>query len=185
MDTIGERLARRLVGADERGARAGARRSRAPPVRRTGAARGAPRRARPARGQPAVGRQCRGRWRARALDDGPRPALVAFFVVPAVIFAAWSYRRLRSDDAEERALLVWQTLRGVASGGLDDLPADATLVGTPILLYDDGVLRSSSDSLYDDIAPLGRFLRPDLELGLDLGNEVRASRSEALGGGRV
>ncbi len=55
----------------------------------------------------------------------------------------------------------------------------------PILLYDDGVLRSSSDSLYDDLAPLGRFLRPDLELGLDLGNEVRASRSEALGGGRV
>jgi two-component system, NtrC family, nitrogen regulation sensor histidine kinase NtrY len=111
--------------------------------------------------------------------------LFGFFVVPAVIFAAWSYRRLRSDDAEERALLVWQTLRGVASGGLDDLSADATLVGTPILLYDDGVLRSSSDSLYDDIAPLGRFLRPDLELGLDLGNEVRASRSEALGGGRV
>ena len=111
--------------------------------------------------------------------------LFGFFVVPAVIFAAWSYRRLRSDDAEERALLVWQTLRGVASGGLDDLSTDAALVGTPILLYDDGVLRSSSDSLYDDLAPLGRFLRPDLELGLDLGNEVRASRSEALGGGRV
>ena len=111
--------------------------------------------------------------------------LFGFFVVPAVMFATWSYRRLRSDDADERALLVWQTLRGVASGGLDDLSADATLVGTPILLYDDGVLRATSDSLYDDLAPLGRFLRPDLELGLDLGNEVRASRSEDLSGGRV
>jgi signal transduction histidine kinase len=111
--------------------------------------------------------------------------LFGFFVVPAVIFAAWSYRRLRSDDAEERALLVWQTLRGVASGGLDDLSTDAALVGTPILLYDDGALRSTSDSLYDALAPLGRFLRPDLELGLDLGNEVRASRAEELGGGRV
>jgi signal transduction histidine kinase len=111
--------------------------------------------------------------------------LFGFFVVPAVIFAAWSYRRLRSDDAEERALLVWQTLRGVASGGLDDLSTDAALVGTPILLYDDGALRSTSDSLYDALAPLGRFLRPDLELGLDLGNEVRASRAAELGGGRV
>jgi signal transduction histidine kinase len=111
--------------------------------------------------------------------------LFGFFVVPAVMFAAWSYRRLRSDDAEERALLVWQTLRGVASGGLDDLSTDAALVGTPILLYDDGALRSTSDSLYDALAPLGRFLRPDLELGLGLGNEVRASRAAELGGGRV
>jgi signal transduction histidine kinase len=124
------------------------------------------------------------RW-SRSYRTQLTVVLFTFFVVPAVMFAGWSYRRLRSDDADERALLVWQTLRGVASGGLDDLSTDAALVGTPILLYDDGVLRTTSDSLYDDLAPLGRYLRPDLELGLDLGNEVRASRSEDLGSGHV
>jgi signal transduction histidine kinase len=106
--------------------------------------------------------------------------LFAFFVVPAVLFAVWSYRRLRSDDADQRALQVWETLRAAATGGLDALPADAQRVGTPLLLYAQGALTDASDTLFADLAPIGRFLRPDVELGLDRGNEVRASRTQLV-----
>jgi hypothetical protein len=138
-------------------------------------------------GDGVLGRWVRGhtrRW-VRSYRTQLTVVLFTFFVVPAVLFAVWSYRRLRSDDAEERALLAWQALRSVASGGLDDLAADADRVGTPIFLYQSGLLRSASDSLYTELAPVGRLLRPDLELGLGLGNEVRASRAEYLGTGRV
>ena len=137
-------------------------------------------------GDGVLGRWLRGhtrRW-ARSYRTQLTVVLFAFFVVPAVLFAVWSYRRLRSDDAEERALLAWQALRTVAAGGLDDLSADGDRAGTPIFLYESGLLRSASDSLYTELAPVGRLLRPDLYLGLGLGNEVRASRAEQLGTGR-
>ena len=111
--------------------------------------------------------------------------LFTFFVVPAALFSAWSYRRLQSDDTEEKSLLVWQTLRAAATGGLETLPADAERVGTPLLLYQGGTLQAASDTLYQDIAPLGRFLRPDVELALGLGTEVRASRTQVLGAARA
>jgi signal transduction histidine kinase len=107
--------------------------------------------------------------------------LFTFFVVPAAVFSAWSYRRLQSDDAVERSLLVWQTLRAAATGGLKALPADADRVGTPLLLYQGGTLLAASDTLYEELAPLGRFLRPEIELGLALGNEVGATTSQVLG----
>ncbi len=111
--------------------------------------------------------------------------LFTFFVVPAAVFSAWSYRRLQADDAEEKSLLVWQTLRAAATGGLETLTADADRVGTPLLLYEGGTLQAASDTLYQDLAPLGRFLRPDVELGLALGNEVRASRTQSIGAARA
>ena len=86
--------------------------------------------------------------------------LFTFFVVPAAVFSAWSYRRLQADDAEEKSLLVWQTLRAAATGGLETLTADADRVGTPLLLYQGGTLQAASDTLYQDLAPLGRFCGP-------------------------
>ncbi len=124
----------------------------------------------------------RGKLWARSYRTQLIVVLFMFFVVPAVLFAVWSYRRLRSDDAEERALLVWQTLRAAATGGLEELPSDADRVGTPLLLYQDGMLSSASDSIFLDVAPLGRFLRPDVELDLGLGKEVRTSHPQALAG---
>jgi signal transduction histidine kinase len=138
-------------------------------------------------GDGVVGRWVRGhvrRW-ARSYRTRLTIVLFGFFVAPAVVFAAWSYRRLRSDDAEERALLVWQTLRAAATQGLDTLASDADRVGTPLLLYENGTLRAGSDTLYEQLAPLGLFLRPNIELALALGDEIRASRAERLAGGRV
>jgi signal transduction histidine kinase/HAMP domain-containing protein len=108
--------------------------------------------------------------------------LSAFFVIPAVAFAVWSYRQLRSDDRRSRELLVTETLRAV------DARAPATSIGsqsarleTPLLLYREGVLAEASDPLYHTLAPVGVLLRPDVELPLGLAEEVTASRVERVG----
>ena len=38
-------------------------------------------------------------------------ALFAFFVIPAIAFAVWSYQRLRGDDIQTREALIHETLR--------------------------------------------------------------------------
>lgn len=143
-------------------------------------------------GLSAIGDGVLGRWTraharrwARSYRTQLTIVLFTFFVLPAILFAVWSYRRLRSDDVEDRKILVWQTLRAVAAAGPDTLPRDAERVGTPLLLYENGELRSVSDSLYDQLAPIGRYLSPDIQLGLGIGDEVRASRPEQLGGAYV
>ena len=89
-------------------------------------------------------------------------SLFGFFVVPAVVFAIWSYQRLRSDDRQSRDLLVRETLRAfTASRRFDNLDEQEERLGAPLFLYADGELRATSDPLYDQIAPIGRFLPRD------------------------
>ena len=110
-------------------------------------------------------------------------SLFGFFVVPAVVFAVWSYQRLRSDDRQSRELLVRETLRAfTASQRLDELDEEEARLGAPLFLYADGQLRATSDSLYDEIAPLGRFLPSDIALGVSLGDEVAMSARYDVGG---
>jgi two-component system, NtrC family, nitrogen regulation sensor histidine kinase NtrY len=111
--------------------------------------------------------------------------LYAFFLAPAILFAVWSYNRLASDDAQSRALLVWETLRTIArSGQIDQLVQAGDQFDTPIFLYRDGELRATSDTLLAELAPLGHYLPPDVELGLGLATEVTAKRVESLAGTR-
>jgi signal transduction histidine kinase len=109
-------------------------------------------------------------------------ALFAFFVIPAGVFAAWSYQRLRSDDDQARDLLVRETLRGVAvytdSAKLSDIAAKFQ---TPLFLYADGVLLASSDTVLDALAPIGRLLPPSAALALDEGEDITTSSEEAVG----
>jgi signal transduction histidine kinase len=110
-------------------------------------------------------------------------ALFGFFVVPAVVFAVWSYQRLRSDDRQSRDLLVRETLRAfTTSRRFDQLEAEEERLGAPLFLYADGELRATSDSLYDQIAPLGRFLPRDIALTVSLGDEVASSARHDVGG---
>ena len=110
-------------------------------------------------------------------------SLFTFFVVPAVVFAVWSYRQLREDDRRSRELLVRETLRAVASAGDDfsTLEREGERLGTPLIRYRGGALEATSDPLYDLIAPIGRFLRPEIQLRLGLSDEVAASRFERVG----
>ena len=130
-----------------------------------------------------------GRWLRRRRRQWVRSyrarlslALTAFFIVPAVLFAAWSYRRLQSDDRQSRELLVREALRAADPAGEPGQPmALAERLATPLLLYRGGRLEAASDPLYDSIAPAGRFLPPAVHLSLTLGDEVTASRVVPIG----
>ena len=109
-------------------------------------------------------------------------SLFGFFVVPAVVFAIWSYQRLRSDDRQSRELLVRETLRAfTASRRFDNLAEQEERLGAPLFLYADGELRATSDPLYDQVAPLGRFLPTDVALSVSLGEEVASSARASVG----
>ena len=109
-------------------------------------------------------------------------ALFAFFVVPALVFAVWSYRRLQGDDRQSRELLVREALRAASplSNGAELAQASDRL-DTPLLLYVGGRLADASDPLYEAIAPVGRFLPPDVYRALVLGDELFASRLTRIG----
>jgi hypothetical protein len=55
----------------------------------------------------------RAKW-ARSYRLQLTVVLFAFFFVPALAFALWSYRELQTDDQTARQLLVRETLRRVA-----------------------------------------------------------------------
>jgi signal transduction histidine kinase len=113
-------------------------------------------------------------------------ALFAFFVVPAIAFAVWSYQRLRSDDLQTKEVLVQETLHAVAvAGEYDQLPSAERRFETPLFLYSNGFLTRSSDSLLDALAPSGRPLPPAVQIRLASAGELTAASEEKLGPAKV
>ena len=99
--------------------------------------------------------------------------LFAFFMIPAAAFALWSYSRLIQSDQESRVLLLRETLRAVAAiGAADNLAAVSERFDTPLLAYQGGQLVRASDSLYSQLAPVGRYLPPAVAIGLGVEGEV-------------
>jgi nitrogen fixation/metabolism regulation signal transduction histidine kinase len=110
-------------------------------------------------------------------------ALFLFFVIPAGIFALWSYRRLQDEVRQSRELLVRETLRaGAGAEDLEKLEAIGDRLQTPLFLYRDGALRRASAALHESLAAIGRFLPRDVHMALSLGREVNASHALAVGG---
>ena len=113
-------------------------------------------------------------------------ALFAFFVIPAIAFAFWSYQQLRSDDLQTREVLVHETLRAVASGNdYQQLPGAARRFETPLFLYSNSMLATTSDSLLDVLSPIGRPLPPPVQLRLGTAGEVDAAWEAKLGNART
>jgi signal transduction histidine kinase len=113
-------------------------------------------------------------------------ALFAFFVIPAVAFATWSYQRLRSDDFQTREVLVRETLHAVlAANEYNQLPGAAHRFDTPLLLYSNGLLERTSDSLLDVLAPTGRPVPPPVQLALGSAGELTAAWEAKLGSAKV
>ena len=109
-------------------------------------------------------------------------ALFAFFVVPAAIFALWSYRRLQQEDRQSRELLVRELLRTVAVGGdTERLENTGGRLDTPLLIYRTGVLTQSSNPVFEELAPTGRLLEPRVHSALEAGREVNVSGVERVG----
>ncbi|MGE5749019.1 MAG: sensor histidine kinase [Gemmatimonas sp.] len=108
-------------------------------------------------------------------------ALFMFFVVPAVGFAVWSYQRLQRDDRGMRELLVHEILNAsVASSRVE--PVLEAAGNVPLFTYADGVLTSSSDSLYEMLAPAGRMLPRRVYVNLALHGELSVSARQTIAG---
>jgi signal transduction histidine kinase len=112
-------------------------------------------------------------------------ALFAFFVLPALGFALWSYERLLTEDRQARELVVHETLRGVESSDIARMDSTGDRLGTPLLVYRAGLLRWSSDPLWDALAPTGRLLDPATYQLLKEGHEEFAGEIERVAGERA
>ena len=124
----------------------------------------------------------RRRW-SRSYRARLTVALFLFFVIPAGIFALWSYRRLQDEVRQSRELLVRETLRsGAVAEDLEKLEEIGDRLQTPLFLYRDGALRRASAALHESLAALGRFLPRDVHAALSLGGEVNASHTLAVAG---
>lgn len=109
-------------------------------------------------------------------------ALFAFFVIPAVGFAAWSYQRLQRDDRGVRELLVREILSAAASGAPASEMARQSIAGAPLFVYSNGILSSSSDSLYELIAPAGRMLPRRVHVNISLDGELTSTSRQEIAG---
>ena len=124
----------------------------------------------------------RRRW-SRSYRARLTVALFLFFVIPAGVFALWSYRRLQDEVRQSRELLVRETLRaGAVAEDLEKLEEIGDRLQTPLFLYRDGALRRASAALHESLAALGRFLPRDVHTALSLGGEVHASQTLSVGG---
>jgi two-component system nitrogen regulation sensor histidine kinase NtrY len=113
-------------------------------------------------------------------------ALFAFFMVPAVAFAVWSYQQLLVDAARARGLLVGEALRSArATPSGPWLAAESRRLATPLLLYEPGELKAASDSLLFDIAPTGRLVDAGVAQALLVQGEVSAQLVQDIAGDRV
>jgi signal transduction histidine kinase len=110
-------------------------------------------------------------------------AIFAAFVLPAVAFALWTYRRLQDEDLLSRSLLVQETLRAVGApdsiGSLADVGAR---LSTPLLLYRGGELVETSDELLRQLAPLGVLIDATSGLDVAMANEQTATGRLTVGG---
>ena len=112
-------------------------------------------------------------------------ALFAFFVIPAIAFAIWSYEQLATDATQSRALLVSATLRALSPPDLSIwLASESDRLDTPLLLYHEGQLQDASDELLRDLAPIGRFLPPPVALEF-ANDEETVTRLEDVGSTRA
>jgi signal transduction histidine kinase len=94
-------------------------------------------------------------------------SLAAFFVVPTVALAVWSYERQGEEFLRSRQLLITRTLRD-ASSALEDLSLDRALalrqvaenVDAELVLSTDGVLRASSAPALSDLGLVDWLVPP-------------------------
>ena len=130
----------------------------------------------------------RRRW-ARSYRTRLSFALFAFFMVPAVAFATWSYQQLSTDAARARQLLVRETLRAVtppqtAQESVADgwLERESRRVASPLFMYRSASLVSASDSLLEELAPIGSLLSAEVARVLFVHGEVATHDIERVGG---
>ena len=132
------------------------------------------------------------RWRSLTRSFRIRLAvtLSAFFIVPAVGFAAWSFARLANEAQRSRDLLITQTLRDavVAAGGAfqsapprsDWLLELSRRVDADLLVYQGGQLTATSNAVLEDLGVMGRLMDPNAFEILALEGELEVTQDGSI-----
>jgi signal transduction histidine kinase len=134
----------------------------------------------------------RPRWRSVARSFRIRLAatLAAFFILPAVGFAAWSFARLADEAQRSRDLLITQTLRdAVLSAGeilrsgaprperLQDL---SRRIDADLALYRGGTLAGTSTPVLEDLGVVGQLMDPEAFESLALEGELEVTQDGSI-----
>ncbi len=113
-------------------------------------------------------------------------SLAAFFVVPTVALAVWSYERQADEFLRSRELLITRTLRD-ASSALEDLSLDRALalrevaqnVDAELELSTDGVQRASSAPVLGDLGLVDWLVPPGAYTRLVYGDYLELTLPQA------
>ncbi len=133
------------------------------------------------------------RWRSLSRSFRIRLAatLGAFFILPAVGFAAWSFTRLAEEVERSRDLLITQTLRDAAITAGGSLRADVTGVGerlqelsrridADLALYQGGRLAGTSTQVLEDLGIMPQLMDPIAFNALALEGELEVTRDGSI-----
>ena len=134
----------------------------------------------------------RPRWQnlARSFRIRLAATLGAFFILPVVGFAAWSFARLADEAERSRDLLITQTLRDAvvtAGGGLGSgaLPPERLLelsrrIDADLMFYRGGVLTGTSNPILEDLGVVGQLMDPEAFGALAFEGELEVTRDGSI-----
>jgi len=133
------------------------------------------------------------RWRSLSRSFRIRLAVTlgAFFLLPAIGFAAWSFARLADEVERSRDLLITQTLRDavLTAGGLirGDSPAPgeqlrelSRRIDADLALYVGGRLVGTSTQVLEDLGVMPQLMDPAAYGALALGGELEVTRAGSI-----
>jgi signal transduction histidine kinase len=133
------------------------------------------------------------RWRSLARSFRIRLAVTlgAFFLLPAIGFAAWSFARLAEEVERSRDLLITQTLRdavltagGVLRGGTpapdDRLRELSRRIDADLALYLGGRLAGTSTQVLEDLGVMPQLMDPDAYDALAIDGELEVTRDGSI-----
>ncbi|HUR95566.1 MAG TPA: ATP-binding protein [Gemmatimonadales bacterium] len=133
------------------------------------------------------------RWRSLARSFRIRLAVTlgAFFLLPAIGFAAWSFARLADEVERSRDLLITQTLRDavLTAGGLvrggspapdERLRELSRRIDADLGLYIGGRLAGTSTQVLEDLGVMPQLMDPDAYAALAIDGELEVTRDGSI-----
>jgi two-component system, NtrC family, nitrogen regulation sensor histidine kinase NtrY len=133
------------------------------------------------------------RWRSLSRSFRIRLAVTlgAFFLMPAIGFAAWSFARLAEEVVRSRDLLITQTLRDavLTAGGLvrggspapdERLRELSRRIDADLGLYLGGRLAGTSTPVLEDLGVMPQLMDPDAYAAIALGGELEVTREGSI-----
>ncbi len=133
------------------------------------------------------------RWRSLARSFRIRLAVTlgAFFLMPAIGFAAWSFARLGEEVERSRDLLITQTLRdavltggGLVRGGSpapdERLRELSRRIDADLALYLGGRLAGTSTQVLEDLGVMPQLMDPDAYDALAIDGELEVTREGSI-----